>query len=155
MGKASVEKPNRLAEKLLSVAAQDSIFDLVKVDYIIEDISKIYDSMFLDIEEIIAKKKNRYVKLTNMQLKPQAQIYSESFNAYYPSELYKSYKAYTQNQYTNSYHTRDIKTLHKFQTFYYEHPKIVNLDKEIFYSGVEPTIDVVLEVQVKYYLEKQ
>ncbi|MGG9971766.1 SIMPL domain-containing protein [Ferruginibacter sp. SUN002] len=148
-------KPEQI-EQMLTVASQDSIFDLVKVDYIINDISKVYDELFLSATEVIKKKKQMYVNLTDMKLKPAAQIYGENFASYYPSDLYKSYKAFTQNYYENYYWLRDNETkrLHKFQTYYYDEINYSGFDKVINPVILEPTIQVALTIQLKYDIQK-
>lgn len=148
-------KPEQI-EQFLTVASQDSIFDLVKVDYIINDISKVYDELFVSTKEIIQKKKQMYVDLTNAKLKPSAQIYGENFASFYPSELYKQYTAYTQNYYENYYWLKENETkrLHKFQTFYYDKIDYSNFDKIINSVILEPSIQVILTIQVKYEMAK-
>jgi len=148
-------KPEQI-EQFLTVASQDSIFDLVKVDYIINDISKVYDELFISAKEIIQKKKQMYVDLTNAKLNPSSQIYGENFVSYYPSELYKRYKAFTENYYENYYwlQEKETKILHKFQTFYYDKIDYSNFDKIINPIILEPAIQVILTIQVKYDIEK-
>jgi uncharacterized protein YggE len=141
-------------EQLLTIASQDSIFDLIKVDYIIDDISKVYDDLFVTAKEIIQKKKQMYTDFTNSKLKPGAQIYAENFSSYYPSELYKSYKAFAQNSYT-SYSYRDKeKSLHKFETYYYDKIDYAGFDKIINSVVIEPMVQVALTIQIKYDIVK-
>lgn len=141
-------------EQLLTIASQDSIFDLVKVDYIIDDISKVYDDLFFAAKEVIQKKKQRYEGFSSVKINPNAQIYAENFSSYYPSELYKSYKAFAQNSYT-SYSYRDKeKGVHKFETFYYNKIDYSGFDKIINPAVVEPMVEVSLTLQVKYDLVK-
>jgi len=143
-------------EYMLTAAAEENIFDLVKVDYIINDISKVYDELFSESKEVIKKKKNQYVDLTDMKLKPMGQIYGENFASFYPADLYKSYKAFTQNYYETYYWLRENNTkhLHKFQTYYYDKINYSGFDKIINPIILEPTIQVALTIQVKYSIQK-
>lgn len=148
-------KPEQI-EQLLKAASRDSIFDLVKVDYLITDMSKVYDELFVAAKEVIQKKKQFYLDLTNSKVKPNAQIYGENFASYYPSELYKNYKAFTQNYYENYswLQEKETKRLHKFQTYYYDPIDYSNFDKIINPTILEPAIEVVLTIQVKYDIQK-
>lgn len=143
-------------EQMLTASSQENIFDLVKVDYIINDISKVYDELFSAAKNVITKKKQQYVDLTDMKLKPTAQIYGENFASFYPADLYKSYKAFTQNYYETYYWLRenDTKRLHKFQTYYYDKINYSGFDKIINPIILEPTIQVALTIQVKYAIIK-
>ncbi|MBK7884627.1 MAG: SIMPL domain-containing protein [Chitinophagaceae bacterium] len=143
-------------EQLLTIASQDSIFDLIKVDYIINDISKVYDDLFVIAKEVIQKKKQLYLNLTEAKLKSGAQIYAENFSSYYPTELYKSYKAFAQNRYSNNYwrNEKETKELHKFETFYYDPVSYSGFDKIINPVVIEPMVQVALTLQIKYDMVK-
>lgn len=149
------DKPEQI-ELLLIEAAKDSIFDLIKVDYIIHDVAKVYDELFEKATEVIHKKKQKYVDLTEAKVKPRAQIFGENFVSYYPSDLYKNYEAYTENYYETYSWMRDNETkkLHKFKTFYYDKIDYSGFDKIINPIILEPTIQVVLTLQVKYGIVK-
>ena len=151
----SYQKPEQI-EQFLTLASLDSIFDLVKVDYIITDISKVYDELFATAKEIISKKKQMYIELTDAKLTRSSQMYAENFASYYPSDLYKNYKAYAQNEYENYnwLDDKEIKRLHKYQTYYYDKIDYSNFDTVINPIILEPSIQVILTLQVKYNIIK-
>jgi len=142
-------------EQMLLLAAQDSIFDLVKVDYMVEDVSKVYDELFAAVSEIIKKKRGHYVNLTDSKLKPNAQIYAEDFASYYPINQYKSYTAYSESHFENyDWQNRTIKRKPKPKTFYYDKPDYSGFDKIINPAVLEPGISFTLTIQVKYELAR-
>jgi uncharacterized protein YggE len=147
-------KPAQI-EQMLILAAKDSIFDLIKVDYCVENISKIYEDLFQSATEIIKKKKELYLNLTEAEVKPNAQIYGEVFSSYYPTEMYKSYQAYSTNFYESYWWYNDRKiAMRKFTTFYYDKLDYSGFDKVINPTVLEPVVEFVLTLQVKYNLKK-
>ncbi|HSI89977.1 MAG TPA: SIMPL domain-containing protein, partial [Adhaeribacter sp.] len=149
-------KPAQVEEMMLH-AAQDSIFDLVKVDYMVEDVGKVYDELYAAASEVIKKKRALYLNLTGASLKPNSQIYAEDFATFYPANMYKNYTAAGTN-YFESYDwmgARVVKKVHKPQTFYFDKPDYSGFDKIINPAVLEPQIAFTLTLQVKYQLAKQ
>jgi uncharacterized protein YggE len=143
-------------EQMLLLAAQDSIFDLVKVDYMVEDVSKVYDELFTAASEIIKKKRGLYLNLTGAKIKPAAQIYGEDFATYYPINQYKSYTAFSETYFEHYdwLNNRTVKKMPKPKTFYYDKPDYSGFDKIINPAVLEPDISFALTIQVKYELAR-
>jgi uncharacterized protein YggE len=143
-------------EKMIILAADRQIYDLVKVDYIVEDIDKVYTKLFQSAMEVINQKKLLYTSATNMKILPNSHIYAENFYCLNPNQLYKSYKAYESGDiklpYNSSYQIKDIR---KSQTFYYDKTDYSGFDKVINPSVTEPAIEYALELEIKYDLDNQ
>jgi len=139
-------------EKMLVIASQDSIFDLVKVDCFVNDITSIYDELFVAAQEIILKKKKLYLGLTGMVLLPQAQIFSESFSSFYPSQLYDKYEAFEGTSVDYNYYERSKSIVRKpkIQSFYYNPMSYSTFDKVINPIIIEPAIQFLLKIRVRY-----
>lgn len=141
-------------DKILISASNYQIYDLVKVDYIVTDIAKVYNQLFQSATEIINQKKAMYISTTNAKLSSTSQIYSEQFYSYYPNQLYKSYTAYESGDVYNNYSNYTKKDLRKSTTFYYDKINYSNFDKVISPSIIEPAVEFVLTLQIKYQNEK-
>ncbi len=140
-----------LLEEFMKIAAKDSIYDLIKVDYRIKNRQKVYDELFDEAVKIINKKKQKYVQLTNARLHPQSQIYAENFITYTPSELYDDYKAYSGNQYTQRWKsTTDKLSARKLATFYYNGLEFSGFDKILNAGIIEPCLEFVMTLEVKF-----
>ncbi|MDO7885384.1 SIMPL domain-containing protein [Hymenobacter cheonanensis] len=142
-------------DDMLVAAAADSIFDLVKVDYIVNDPEAVYTNLFKSAAEVINRKKANYLLLTGAQLRPAAQPYLEQFSTFVPAEQYQSYEAAV----TAPYYSRDsendrYKGLPALTTRYYSPPSSDSFDRVINPVVVEPVVTFTLAVQVKYTLQK-
>ena len=103
--------------------------------------------------EVINSKKDLYVKATNIKLTTSSEIYGESFYSFYPSQLYKNYTPNITTEYYDygSYGKR--KDLKKNTTYYYDKINYSGFDKVINPVVTEPTVEFVLMLQIKFYIE--
>jgi uncharacterized protein YggE len=140
-------------DKLIVKAAEYQIYDLIKVDYLVVDINKIYSQLFQSAMDVITSKKEMYAKAMNVKLAPSSRIYAESFNTLYPAQLYKSYTPNISTEYIdyNSYGKR--KELRKNTTYYYDKMNYSGFDKVINPVVIEPAIEFILNLQMKFEVE--
>jgi len=148
-------KSLKTLDKMVIAAETHQIYDLVKVDYEVIDINKIYTHLFLSATEIINQKKGLYVSVTNAKLYPVSQIYGESYYSYYPQQRYKSYSAYESSDVLDDYGSLKKKLLRKSKTYYYDKMNYSGLDKVINPSVTEPAIEFILTLQVKFQIDKK
>lgn len=150
-------RPETMNELLLAAAA-DSIYDLVKVDYVVSDPEAVYANLFKAASEVIGRKKANYLALTGAQLRPAAQPYAEVFATFVPGEQYKSYQAAVKADYydvdEDGNQRRHFKTLPALTTYYYQAPSTSGFDRVINPVVTEPVVTFTLALQVKYTLQK-
>jgi uncharacterized protein YggE len=139
-----------LLEKLLSAAAQASIFDLIKVDYILKDLAPVRTRLLGQASEIIRQKEDNYNRLLNLKLKRMA-VALEKYETSYPGELYRSYTAFESGDVdlSDSSSSRVIRQRKSASAF------LDPLDSSMFDAvinplGVEPTIQCTLYLKVRY-----
>ena len=146
----AVRYKNRdMLEKLSNAANKSSIFDLIKVDYIVNDLPSVRERLFSQAARIIKQKEARNAAALGIQLIPST-VFQEKFRAYYPAELYLSYQAFETG--AVDYETRAI-SQRKSRTFYYEPLRTDNFDAVINPMGVEPMVQCTLYLRVKYDLK--
>ena len=140
-------KDRALLEKLLTAAAQASIFDLIKVDYIVSDLSKIRGRLFDEAVRIVKQKEANYTRSLDMAIK-RGPLVQETYDTHYPSELYQTYSAYESGAVEANYNS-DTRTIRerKSSTSYLE-----PLDRSAFDSVLSPT-SIEPMVQVTLYLK--
>ncbi len=143
-------------DQMVITASNNEIYDLVKVDYVVNDLNAIHTQLFNAATEIINQKKTQYATLTNARLSPVSEIYGDQFYSYYPDQLYSSYQAYESGNvsgtgYNNNYTTKNIR---KSATIYYDKINYSGFDKVINPYVTEPAVEFVLTLQVKFEIEK-
>jgi uncharacterized protein YggE len=145
----------QVLDEMLVAAATDSIYDLVKVDYIVSDPEAVYASLFKAATEVIARKRANYVALTAAPLRPTAQPYAEVFSSFVPAGQYQAYEATVTTPYTVSgEYNQAFKGLPTLTTFYYSPPSTDGFDRIINPVVTEPVVTYTLGIQVKYTLQK-
>ncbi|MEP6794001.1 MAG: SIMPL domain-containing protein [Saprospiraceae bacterium] len=150
-------KFNRISDldQMVIIASNDEIYDLVKVDYIVNDLNAIHTQLFSAASEIINQKKGMYATLTNAHLSPTSEIYGDQFYSFYPDQLYTSYQAYESGNvsgsgYNNTYTTKDVR---KSATHYYDKINYSGFDKVINPYVTEPAVEFVVMLQVKFEIK--
>jgi uncharacterized protein YggE len=146
-------KDRALLEKLLAAAAQASIFDLIKVDYVVADLNKIRSRLLEEASTVIKQKEDGYTRLLNLRFKRTA-IAQESYETYYPGELYLSYTAAESGSVDTSYQQSGARVVRerKSSTSFLEPLDRSAFDVVINSAGLEPVVQCTLYLKVRYSL---
>lgn len=144
-------------DKLVELASESEIYDVVKVDYVSSTVQKIYAGMMAAAANVIKQKKETYLQLAPVELLPLPKISYEKFFAVYPATQYKQYEAFESSDVTADHtNARLIKKIErKAKTFYYD--KIDQAQFDLVVNNASPVVGIqyVLEVQLQYDLKKQ
>lgn len=141
--------------RIITLAAQAEIYDLVKADYIIDDLDQVLADLRQEALTILLSKKLTMEK---------AGIYSritqigEKYGSAYPQERYQQYYAYktgTPESYAISYKKNKIQQVsynyaEKNRTMYYEKVSDKQFDKVINPLVDEPLVQVYLSLKSQY-----
>jgi uncharacterized protein YggE len=142
-------KDKTVLEKMLAGAAKASIFDLIKVDYIVNDLNGIRERLLEEAMKVVKRKEAEYSKLLDAKLKPLA-IYQEKYSTFSPSQMYSSYTAY------ESGNTESVRVVEKrkSRTFYFDPLDSGEFDSVINPVTVEPVVQFTLYLKIKYQVSK-
>ena len=145
-------KERALLEKLLSAATLASIFDLIKVDYVVNDLSKIRSRLLEDATGVIKQKEENYTRSLGLKIKRYA-VSQETYNTHYPSELYQTYTAAESGAVEANYEsgTRVVRE-RKSSTSFLEPLDQSTFDVVINSVGLEPMVQCTLYLKVRYSL---
>jgi len=149
-------KDNNLLDKILIYASHQDIYDLIKVEYVIDNQTKIIDSLRSVSMTYLNKKLKDF---TNSGFRSNAikyQVISEEFNSSQPSENYASYTAYT-NSNNYAYRSGSIKSYSSQQksiTYYYNHQSYSDFDILINSGTLKPAIQYYYSIAIRYALKK-
>jgi uncharacterized protein YggE len=141
-----------LLEKLLSAAAKSSIFDLIEVDYVVNDLAGARAKLFQEGVKTIKRKEAAYTESFGIRITPYA-LAGEKYDAFFPGEQYSGYQAYEAGTTYNSYNKTVIRP-RKVATFYYEPLNGANFDAVINPIGVEPVVQLTLYLKMQYDLPR-
>ena len=145
-------KDRSVLENLLAAAARASIFDLIKVDYVINDMSKIRSRLLDEASAIIKQKEENYTRSLGLKFRRNA-VFQETYQTYYPDELYQTYTAAESGSVEPNYESRTrVVRERKSSTSYLEPLDKSAFDVVINAIGLEPVVQCTLYLKVRYSL---
>ena len=141
-------------EKILAEAAAFDIYDIVKVEYIVENFNPIYDSLRSEAINLINKKIQNFKKL-GLTFNNRFYIVAENYASIYPTERYRRYAAFSTPSLQNVKRGSTINQVNKQETYFYE--KVPNNQFDIIINPlvVEPVPQFTYSLKVKYILKRQ
>jgi hypothetical protein len=139
-------------DQIITHAAKASIYDLVKVDYNVNDIQAAYDTLRKIAVEVIDMKRNTYEM---MGFETTIMAMAEGYDSKYPEERYESYTAYLQG---NSYNlpqnpNQTVHTAEKEQTVFYNKVPYKQFDRVLNADLAEPGVQFYYKLRVKCRME--
>ncbi len=135
-------------EELVSICAKNEIYDLVKVDYFIEDMDKKHAEMIARAETILKNKIARYGAIMEDDFADKNKIITDGFAVHYPLEMYKSYTAYCSNT-MNFSQIDNVKTYQKVTSQFYMQKMNRGYDFVVNPSSLEPVVQIEYEIIVQ------
>lgn len=141
-------------EQILAEAAKYEIYDIIKVDYIIENTEVIYDSLRNSAIHLINKKIQSFKKL-GLNFSSRFQIVAENYASAYPTAYYRSYRAFSSPSLQNVKKNASVNQLSKPETSFYEPISYEKFDLVINPQIIEPVVQLTYLLKVRYLLKKQ
>jgi uncharacterized protein YggE len=149
-------KEKEWMNKLMAAAAKSDIYDLIKVDYLVNNATAIRERLFEEGTRIIKEKAGRYDKLLGLKFRSQVQIVQENYNTVFPTGSYDSYVAFETGKVTESaFSDRNrVKEARKDETFFFNTQDASNFDNIINPIVTEPVVQFSLYLQIRYLFDK-
>lgn len=143
-----------LVEKMMILASEIEIYDIVKVEYIINDMEKLQNQLRTAAMEIIENKKKFALANSSLVLADKGLIQYENFNTVFPNEAYRQYVAAESASVQPSYYSRDrwVKEQRKSKTFYFEKLNPSSFDRIINPLSIKVPVQMTIEIAMKYYI---
>lgn len=133
-----------------SAAAKAGIFDLIKVDYIVNDVAKIHKQLLEEAAKIIKRKEAEQEQLLGVKSGQVQQAYSPQYSTYYPTEMYNSYVAQGSEELSGYRQNQNIQRARKTRTFYFDGLDGKDFDSVINPVLTEPSVQFTVYVRVRY-----
>jgi uncharacterized protein YggE len=143
-------KDAKLLEKILAAAEQATIFDLIEVDYVVNDAKEVRSRLFEEAVKVIKQKEASYNSSFGLNLASRA-LASEKYDVFYPGERYQAYQAFESGKAYSAYNKTVIRP-RKVTTFYYEPVKAGDFDTVINPLSVTPMVQFTLYLRMQYHL---
>ena len=145
-----------LLDKLVVTAARSEVYDLVKVDTLVNDPGRVKDRLMEEAARVVKHKKALFETLLDVKLQPPAQVFAERTGVYHPTELYDSYTAHESEQMgavpdRQKYTTQAAR---KSRTFFFNGLDGDSFDAVINPVITEPVVQFTLYLKVKYEVEQ-
>ncbi|WP_312089994.1 SIMPL domain-containing protein [Chryseobacterium sp.] len=145
-------------EKIISYASDDQIYDIIKVDYMNDDLEKIHQELLSEANKIADIKKEEYLKSYKKEIIGNPTM-NYSLNYIFPASQYQQYSAYESSDFDlmRGYYNNDLmikKLERKSKTFYYEGISYNGFDKIINNQDPEIGIQYIMNISVKYDFKK-
>lgn len=142
-------------EKLIALASDFEIHDVIKVDYFNSDTNAIHNALFDEALVLAEAKKIRYMKSFGKRIvgTPNA---TEEFATVFPETQYKTYQAFETAEIQINYNNRSPylkKIARKNKTFYYDGISSAGFDKVINPNQTEVGIQYVLTLTMTYKID--
>ncbi|MEQ1761842.1 MAG: SIMPL domain-containing protein [Pyrinomonadaceae bacterium] len=142
-------KDQAALEKILDAAGKATIFDLIGVDYVVNDAKAVRDRLFDEAVKVIKGKEAAYSSSLGVKLTTRA-VANEKYDAFFPSERYVAYQAFESGSAYNAYNKTVIRP-RKVTTFFYS-PVAGDFDTVINPVGIEPLVQFTLYLRMQYAL---
>jgi uncharacterized protein YggE len=145
---------NSLLDKIMTAAANEAIYDLIKVDYIVDNPDKIYETLYKEALKVIEAKKAIYLELSEKEHFGYPEIIKFEKGSIQPVEAYRSYTAHESNQVSVEGYARysNLKkvTARRIATHYFEAAPSANFDQIINEYSLAPCVQFVLRLDLRY-----
>ena len=140
-------KDPSMLEKINLAAARSQVFDLIKVDYITEDLEAVRARMAVESQKIIHDKVEAYGKL-GIKLMP-VSVAVESFDTFQPAEAYNSYHAFETGSADDNFRVVEQR---KNSTLYFEALSPGKFDTVLTPIDLQPRVQATYFLRIKYFV---
>ncbi len=148
--------PNFLDE-VISVFANNEIYDLVRVDYFSNNIEKVKKELMTKAKVVLKERLSNYKSILSVNLDTIKKNINDGYKILLPAEMYDSYQAYQSfgNSYLQVRKTKEVHQTSKSTTPYYKPVTNKEFDFVINPTILEPVIQVIYELKLTVVREEE
>ena len=144
-----------LMDQIVEICAQEEIYDIINIEYIIEDVSAVYNQLFEEAMSIAESKKEQFEKFCSRSVSDNYRVLSDNFFSVFPKSQYKQYEAKESSQLNVINHNRNQfvrKEARKNRTYYYQGLNVSDFDKVLGIQNPQVGVQHSMTVTVEYKL---
>ena len=152
-------KDAAVLDDIITQAAMQEIYDLVKVDYYIKDVTAVYDELRKLATELLDDRVEQF-EIIGIPLKNQWRYANDRQGVYFPLDRYTSYESISNTSVEASQKKRRagetyVAHKRKNKTLFYNKVPYTNYDIVINPEIIEPAVQYVYNLQVRFLLERE
>ncbi|WP_179021097.1 SIMPL domain-containing protein [Winogradskyella forsetii] len=134
-------------ESILEACAQSEVYNLVKVDYYIDNIQQVYKNLQDELLKLIDDKK-AYYKALGFNMTDYDVAIADDKYCYFPKDFYQSYQAYNSTSVEALEKNKGVTTVKKQTSYYYQPLTYENYDVVINPSILEPVVQIGMNIKL-------
>jgi uncharacterized protein YggE len=138
-----------ILDDIITICADNEIYDLVKVDYFVENLEAVYDSLQQAALRVVSSKKSFYealgVDLDNFNM-----VFAEKRAAITPHDAYSNYQAFSSYSLDAVKQRKGLKEVQKKTSLFYNPISYKHFDTVINPEIHEPVVQFTLNVKLNY-----
>ncbi len=138
-----------LFEAILEACAKSEVYNLVKVDYFIEDIQTVYKNLQDQLLKLIEDKK-AYYKVLGFDMSQYNVAIADDKYCYFPKDFYQSYQAYNSVSFEALKTNKGVTSAKKQTSYYYQPLTYENYDVVINPSILEPVVQIGMNIKLLF-----
>lgn len=136
-------------ENILTACAKNEVYNLVKVDYFIENITDVYKNLQTKLLALITEKKDYYNAL-GFTLDHYNVIMADQKYCYFPKDFYQNYEAFNSISFQALKQNKGITQAEKQTSYYYQPLSYEKYDVVINPSILAPVVQVGMEIKLQF-----
>lgn len=136
-------------EPILTACAKQEVYNLVKVDYFIENISEVYEKLQNKLLELVEDKKKYYTTL-GFDLSDYNIAIADDKYCYFPKDFYRSYQAFNSISFEALNKNKGVTKAKKQTSYYYQPLTYENYDVVLNPSILEPVVQIGMHIKLVY-----
>ena len=140
-------------DKILTIAAKNEIYDLIKVEYFVNNTEEIFDTLRYRAVEVLNKKIESFKKI-NVNLDTVFHVFAENRSVAFPVDRYKSYQAYSSASLEAAKSNAKVTHIKKHNTMFYNKIPYHQYDIVINSEITEPVVQYSYNLKVKYLIKR-
>jgi len=148
----------RILDKLVTAAAKEEIYDLVKVDFFVQKQSACYDTLRIFATKLLQQKIDNFGKL-GVKVDESHRVGAEKNGAYFPLDRYTTYQSRSQSSLNSRRKGQVVNDVKKSNTLFYNKVPYGQFDivlhAEITEPPVQYTYNLTLQCQLPEGFQKK
>lgn len=148
-------RDSAMLDRLVAAAAQAQVFDLIKVDYVVDHVDAVEQAVREQAARIVRRKISAYGRMFGVKLAHPTQVYADRPSIYYPTDMYDAYTAYEAEDVTAPYYRQKyvVENARKSTTFYYNGLNGAGFDLVVNPVVLRPPVQFTLYMRVRCTVE--